>query len=165
MRCRKWELRWSNSEMRRLDAINAASGFTAGDYRVARRTTAAMPTATAAMARPRSIPLTAGEAGRGGGEGLEAGGGGAAAALGAVWALAEAIAEPGAAGGGAGIAMVCLAAGAPAAGILMAGPPVGLGGKLMRTVCFFWASAAFAGSPPPGAGGTGGTGVISDIKL
>jgi hypothetical protein len=45
----------------------------------------------------------------------------------------------------------------------MAGPPVGFGGKLMRTVCFFAvASAGFAGS---GEGGVGGTGGGSAIKF
>ncbi len=111
------------------------------------------------MASPKSIALIAGAAGRGAGAGLEGGGAGAAETLGAAGAAAGAL-PPGVAGGGAGIAMVCLAAGAPAAGILMAGPPVGLGGKLIRTVCFFCASAGFGGSPP----GAGGTGVLSDIK-
>ena len=84
----------------------------------------------------------------------EAGGGGGADAE---------VAEAGTAGaaGAAGAG----AAGAAACGILMEGPPAGFGGRLMRTVCFFWdASAGFGGSAPaPEAGGTGG--VFSDIKF
>ena len=54
-------------------------------------------------------------------------------------------------------------AGAAAAeGTRIEGPPAGLGGRLMRTVCFFWAdaSAGFWGSAAAG-GLTGG--VVSDI--
>lgn len=55
------------------------------------------------------------------------------------------------------------AAGVDAAGILIEGPPAGFGGKLMRTVCFFWAASAGLGGS--GAGdGVGGTGLFSDIK-
>lgn len=55
------------------------------------------------------------------------------------------------------------AAGVDAAGILIEGPPAGFGGKLMRTVCFFWAASAGLGGS--GAGdGVGGIGLFSDIK-
>ena len=93
--------------------------------------------------------------------------GAAAAATGAAGAAAlvacediEAAATD-AAGAAAGAAET--GAGAAAAeGTRIEGPPAGLGGRLMRTVCFFWAdaSAGFWGSAAAG-GLTGG--VVSDI--
>ena len=69
--------------------------------------------------------------------------------------------------GAAGRGAVGAAAGAgvaPAAGRRMEGPPAGLGGREIRTVCFFWAaSAGFGGSGlAPGAPGGG---LVSDITL
>jgi hypothetical protein len=91
-----------------------------------------------------------------------------AAALAAGAAACEAIgaAATDAAGAGtAGAAGAATGAGAGAAaaeGTRIEGPPAGLGGRLIRTVCFFWAdaSAGFWGSAAAG-GLTGG--VVSDI--
>ncbi len=48
-----------------------------------------------------------------------------------------------------------------AAGIRIEGPPLGFGGRLIRTVCFFWvASVALGGSDDEGELGTG---LMSDI--
>ena len=61
----------------------------------------------------------------------------------------------------AGAAGVVALAGAAAGGIRIEGPPAGLGGRLILTVCFFWAaSAGFGGS---GVDAGGGTGLFSDI--
>jgi hypothetical protein len=98
--------------------------------------------------------------------------GAAAAATGAAGAAAlvacediEAAATEAAGAGAAGAATGAAETGAGAAaaeGTRIEGPPAGLGGRLMRTVCFFWAdaSAGFWGSAAAG-GLTGG--VVSDI--
>jgi len=102
------------------------------------------PMTTVANAKPTSIGLIEGAAARTGAIGAE---GAFGAALGRAWA------GIGATAGAAGTAAVVTAtAGAPGAGILIAGPPVGLGGKLMRTVCFFCAASAALG----GSAGVGG---------
>jgi len=80
---------------------------------------------------------------------------GAAAATGAAGAELAEGAGALAAGAAAG------AAGAAAEGTRIDGPPVGLGGKLMRTVCFFWDASAALGGSGVADGGTGG--VFSDI--
>jgi hypothetical protein len=95
---------------------------------------------------------------------LAAGAAGAFAAAGAagVAAWAAGVAAGAAAAGAAGLA----------AGIRIDGPPAGLGGRLIRTVCFFAAaSAGFGGSGAAAAagagaeGGVGGTGGVgSDIE-
>jgi len=98
-------------------------------------------------------------------------------AAGAAGAFAAAGAA-GVAAGAAGVAAGAAAAGAAvlAAGIRIDGPPAGLGGRLIRTVCFFAAaSAGFGGSGAAAAagaaagagaeGGVGGTGGVgSDIE-
>ena len=95
--------------------------------------------------------------------------GAAAAATGAAALVAcediEAAATDAAGAGAAGAAGAAAETGAGAAaaeGTRIEGPPAGLGGRLMRTVCFFWAdaSAGFWGSAAAG-GLTGG--VVSDI--
>ena len=48
-----------------------------------------------------------------------------------------------------------------AIGTRIDGPPVGLGGRLMRTVCFFCETSAAVGGSGVSEGGTGG--VVSDI--
>lgn len=112
---------------------------------------------TVPMARPTSMLSTAWWAGRVGAAAAGRGGGGAE--------LTAGLAAPG--GGGAEITWVtfatpdAVAAGAAVAGILMDGPPEGLGGRLMRTVCFLAAASAGAGPGVP-AGGIGG--LISAIK-
>ena len=134
--------------------------------------TAAMPRTIAAKAKPMSRPLMlAGlAAGRlAGAAGLAAGAAGAAAGLAAgagAWEAtgAAATAADGAGTAGAAGAATGAGAGAEAAGTRIDGPPAGFGGRLMRTVCFFWAdaSAGFGGSAAAG-GLTGG--VVSDIGL
>jgi len=141
--------------------------------------TAAIASSATAKARPTSRPLTPAEragAGRGAAAGFAAGAAGAAAAAGAAVAgldMAAGAAEAGeggagrAAAGAAGAAGaaagagVDAAAGAAAEGIRIDGPPAGLGGRLMRTVCFFCAASAGLGGSGVGAGG--GTGLFSDI--
>ncbi len=53
--------------------------------------------------------------------------------------------------------------GAPAAGRRIDGPPAGLGGSEMRTVCFFCAASAGFGGSGVAPGAPGG-GVVSDIN-
>ena len=88
---------------------------------------------------------------------------GLAAAAGAAALAPAAGFAPAAAAGAAGAAVCAEPTGALGEGILIEGPPAGLGGRLMRTVCFFCiASAGFGGSEAGvGAGGTGEVG--SDI--
>ena len=128
-----------------------------------------MPRTIAAKANPMSRPLMlAGlAAGRlAGAAGFAAGAAGAAglAAGAAEWDAAGAAATAAAGAGTAGEAGADTGAGAGAAatGTRIDGPPAGFGGRLMRTVCFFWAdaSAGFWGSAAAG-GLTGG--VVSDI--
>lgn len=100
--------------------------------------------------------------------------GAAAAATGAAGAAAlvacediEAAATEAAGAGAAGAATGAAETGAGAAaaeGTRIEGPPAGLGGRLMRTVCFFWAdaSAGFWGSAAAG-GLTGG--VVSGHRM
>ena len=117
-----------------------------------------------AKASPMSNPAIA--AGR-----AAAGLAGAAGALGAAATagaagLAGAAAATGAAGaelaeGAGALAAGAATAGAAAEGTRIDGPPVGLGGKLMRTVCFFWDASAALGGSGVADGGTGG--VFSDI--
>ena len=118
--------------------------------------TAAIPSTIAAKAKPMSRPLmpAALGAGRDGADAVGAAGAGfeAAAAGAAAAALAAgAAAATGAVGDGtAGAAGAATGAGegAAAAGTRIDGPPAGFGGRLMRTVCFFWteASGALGGS-------------------
>ena len=91
--------------------------------------------------------------------------GAAAGALAACEDIEAAAATEAAGAGAAGAAAGAAETGAGAAaaeGTRIEGPPAGLGGRLMRTVCFFWAdaSAGFWGSAAAG-GLTGG--VVSDI--
>ena len=109
----------------------------------------------------------AGAAGLATGAAAEATGAAAGAAAGALAACEdiEAAATDAAGAGAAGAAAGAAETGAGAAaaeGTRIEGPPAGLGGRLMRTVCFFWAdaSAGFWGSAAAG-GLTGG--VVSDI--
>ncbi len=54
---------------------------------------------------------------------------------------------------------------ATGAGILIDGPPAGFGGRLMRTVCFFWAESAGFGASAA-VSGDGGVGEVgSDIGV
>lgn len=110
-----------------------------------------MANATVANANPTSMPLTDGaaaRAGAGAGRAGAAGGAGAAGLAGAAGAACGA--------GAAGAAVAAAAgAGAAGAGILIDGPPAGLGGRLMRTVCFLAAASAGLGGSGAGAGGTG----------
>ncbi len=129
-----------------------------------------MPTTTPAKARPTSMPLTpaAARAGAAAGRAGAAAGAGAATAAAGFAGAAAAAGAAGAAAAGAAGAAAAGAAGAPAgAGILIEGPPAGLGGRVMRTVCFFWAESAAAALGASGAGagaGAGGTGLVgSDI--
>lgn len=129
-----------------------------------------MPTTTPAKARPTSMPLTpaAARAGAAAGRAGAAAGAGAATAAAGFEGAAAAAGAAGAAAAGAAGAAAAGAAGAPAgAGILIEGPPAGLGGRVMRTVCFFWAESAAAALGASGAGagaGAGGTGLVgSDI--
>lgn len=134
--------------------------------------TAAIPSTIAAKAKPMSRPLmpAALGAGRDGADAVGAAGAGfeAAAAGAAAAALAAgAAAATGAAGDGtAGAAGAATGAGegAAAAGTRIDGPPAGFGGRLMRTVCFFWAEASGALGGSGAAGGVTG-GVFSDIGL
>jgi len=133
--------------------------------------TAPRPITAAAIAKPKSSPLTrraaGGAAGRGGAEGGGAPGalfgGPATRAAGAP--VAGAVGAGRAEGGGA-LGAACPAAGAPLGGAPT--PPVGkvgnlmvavgLGGKLIRTVSFlpagFGGSAGLGGIGPPGGFGT-----------
>ena len=119
-----------------------------------------MTTATVANAKPTSSMLTA-AADRAGAIGAGRDGAGAAAAGAGLAGGAEVALATGAAG-----AAVCAEpTGALGAGILMDGPPAGFGGRLMRTVCFFWAASADFGGSAAGAAG-GGTGEVgSDIGI
>ena len=74
--------------------------------------------------------------------------------------------EPGAMGAAVGAAdAAAIGAGAGAVeGIRMDGPPAGLGGSEMRTVCFFCAASAGFGGSGVAPGAPGG-GVFSDIAL
>ena len=133
--------------------------------------TAAMPRTMAAKANPMSRPLMlAGlAAGRlAGAAGFAAGAAGAAAGFAAGAAdCVVGVAETAAAGAGtAGEAGAATGAGAgaAAAGTRIDGPPAGLGGRLMRTVCFFWADASAGLGGSAAAGGLTG-GVFSDIGL
>lgn len=111
-----------------------------------------MASATVANANPTSMPLTAGaaaRAGAGAGRAGAAGGAGAAGFAGAAGAAA------GAGAAGAATEAAAAGAGAAGAGILIEGPPAGLGGRLMRTVCFLAAASAGLGGSGAGAGGTG----------
>jgi hypothetical protein len=128
-----------------------------------------MPRTIAAKANPMSRPLMLAGLAAGrltGAAGFAAGAAGAAglAAGAAEWDAAGAAAAAAAGAGTAGEAGADTGAGAGAAatGTRIDGPPAGFGGRLIRTVCFFWAdaSAGFWGSAVAG-GLTGG--VVSDI--
>ena len=135
--------------------------------------TAAIASTMAANASPMSRPLIPEALGAGreagvaeaAGAGFEAAAAGAAAA--ALAAGAAGAAATAAAGDGtAGAAGAETGAGewAAAAGTRIDGPPAGFGGRLMRTVCFFWAEASAALGGSGAAGGVTG-GVFSDIGL
>jgi hypothetical protein len=100
-----------------------------------------------------------------GAAGLAAGFGAAGAAGAATDAFAAAAGAAGAAAGAAGAAAAGAAVGAAGAaeaeGTRIDGPPAGLGGRLMRTVCFFCDASAALGGSGAGDGGTGG--LFSDI--
>ena len=127
----------------------------------------------AAIASPKSSPLTRRGAGGGAGRGAVEAGAALAAALGGP--ATRAAGAPGAGAGGAGRAAgggapgacdapadcVGEAAGAPPGNVGSLIVAVGLGGKLMRTVSFFPAGAGFGGTDPPG----GGVGTLSAIKV
>lgn len=107
----------------------------------------------------------AGAAGLAAGAAAVAGFAAGAAAGAAAWEATGAAAGAGTAGAAGAVTEAGAgAAGAAAAGTRIEGPPAGFGGRLMRTVCFFWAdaSAGFGGSAAAG-GLTGG--VFSDIGL
>ena len=135
-----------------------------------------MPSKATAKASPTSRPLIPPPdrigAGRAAGVAFAAGAGAGVAGVVGLEAIdaGAAAAGEGAAGraGGAGAAVAAgvaalawAAAGAAADGMRIEGPPAGFGGRLILTVCFFWAaSAGFGGS---GVGEGGGTGLFSDI--
>jgi hypothetical protein len=97
-----------------------------------------------------------------GAAGLAAGFGASGAAGAATDAFAAtAGAAAGAAGDAATGAAVGAAGAAVAEGTRIDGPPAGLGGRLMRTVCFFCDASAALGGSGAGDGGTGG--LFSDI--
>ena len=130
-----------------------------------------MPRTIAANANPMSRPLMLAGLAAGrltGAAGFAAGAAGAAglAAGAAEWDAAGAAATAAAGAGTAGEAGADTGAGAgaAAAGTRIDGPPAGFGGRLMRTVCFFWADASAGLGGSAAAGGLTG-GVFSDIGL
>jgi hypothetical protein len=106
------------------------------------------------------MAVEAGRAGAGfaaGAAGFAAGAAGIAGAAGGVAALAAGAA------GAAGAAVAADGATGAAAGTRIEGPPAGFGGRLIRTVCFFWDASAGLGGSEAAGGFTGG--VFSDIGI
>jgi len=97
-----------------------------------------------------------------GAAGLATGAAAGAAATGALAACEDIEAAATDAAGAAAGAAETGAGAAAAEGTRIEGPPAGLGGRLMRTVCFFWADASAGIWGSAAAGGLTG-GVVSDI--